>query len=424
MAPEPQSWIPIESLVNLSEPAHSEGSSRSLDPSLSAKLPELEGLLEPRFLVDSGQTRAVRMGNDGQGYVILDEELKELCAKETHEKIARERRKRRSQRRTLKLRRRSKVQRILVASVLVACLAAGFMAWNSDTPSPGVAQAHHRTLADIIPVSVPVVIEGVRTQRLSVASNLREFVKEQELTGLESVNASFSRDDFVAKRSASAMEFRYMKIITIKADGKSVTVNTDGLTVEDVLVQHGILTSEQDVTIPARSEKAYGVQMISVQRVTTATRSEERDVVFAVEKRNDSSLTKGQTKVVRNGVNGRELVTYTQTLQDNQIVSEVVSSTSPITAPVSKIIAVGTKPKATQNGKASFYSAPGGTCAHKSLPKGTIVTVTNTNNGRSTTCRVADRGPFVAGRVIDLSKDTFGAIGSHSSGVIPVALSW
>ncbi len=44
------------------------------------------------------------------------------------------------------------------------------------------------------------------------------------------------------------------------------------------------------------------------------------------------------------------------------------------------------------------------TAAHRTLPLGTKVTVTNLRNGRAVTVRIKDRGPAIAGRVIDLSK--------------------
>ena len=60
------------------------------------------------------------------------------------------------------------------------------------------------------------------------------------------------------------------------------------------------------------------------------------------------------------------------------------------------------------------------TAASLSLPFGTIVRVTNRNNGRSVTVRINDRGPFVGGRVIDLSTAAASAIGMVGSGVAPV----
>jgi rare lipoprotein A len=66
---------------------------------------------------------------------------------------------------------------------------------------------------------------------------------------------------------------------------------------------------------------------------------------------------------------------------------------------------------------------PGGmTAAHRTLPFGTKVRVTNRRNGRSVIVTINDRGPFVRGRVIDLSSGAAGVIGMRSSGVAPVSL--
>jgi len=61
------------------------------------------------------------------------------------------------------------------------------------------------------------------------------------------------------------------------------------------------------------------------------------------------------------------------------------------------------------------------TAAHRSLPFGTMVRVTNTRNNRSVVVRINDRGPFVRGRVIDLTPAGAHAIGM--SGLAPVSLS-
>lgn len=62
------------------------------------------------------------------------------------------------------------------------------------------------------------------------------------------------------------------------------------------------------------------------------------------------------------------------------------------------------------------------TAAHKSLPFGTRVKVTNLNNGKSVIVRINDDGPHIPGRVIDLSKGAAARIGMLSSGVAPVRL--
>jgi len=61
------------------------------------------------------------------------------------------------------------------------------------------------------------------------------------------------------------------------------------------------------------------------------------------------------------------------------------------------------------------------TAAHRTLPFGSIVTVVNNRNGRSVTVRINDRGPFVHGRVIDLSPAAARVLGFN--GLAPVSLS-
>ena len=90
-----------------------------------------------------------------------------------------------------------------------------------------------------------------------------------------------------------------------------------------------------------------------------------------------------------------------------------------------------------QNGVASFYgekwngrrTANGEifntyelTAAHKTLPFGTKVRVTNEANGKSVVVRINDRGPFVKGRIIDLSTAAFSTIGDVESGITKVKL--
>jgi rare lipoprotein A len=88
-------------------------------------------------------------------------------------------------------------------------------------------------------------------------------------------------------------------------------------------------------------------------------------------------------------------------------------------------------------GKASFYAdkhqfektASGAlynhdlkTAAHRTLPFGSKIEVTNINNGKSVVAVVNDRGPFVKDRIVDLSKSAFSSIGNTSSGLISVRL--
>lgn len=94
------------------------------------------------------------------------------------------------------------------------------------------------------------------------------------------------------------------------------------------------------------------------------------------------------------------------------------------------------KVTSTQTGMASMYWQPqktgcrpygmfnpsAMTAAHKTLPCGTKVRVINPANGKSVIVTINDRGPYVAGRIIDLSKASFTKIASASKGVTKVKL--
>lgn len=95
------------------------------------------------------------------------------------------------------------------------------------------------------------------------------------------------------------------------------------------------------------------------------------------------------------------------------------------------------KQEVFQTGEASYYSSKmhgrkmadgtsydrnAFTCAHRTLPFGTMVRVVNKKNGKETVVKVTDRGPFGKGRVIDLSNSAASELGMISDGIAKVEL--
>jgi peptidoglycan lytic transglycosylase len=76
----------------------------------------------------------------------------------------------------------------------------------------------------------------------------------------------------------------------------------------------------------------------------------------------------------------------------------------------------------SQTASGARFNAAGMTAAHRTLPFGTKVRVTNKSNGRSVVVTINDRGPFVRGRIIDLSTGAAGVIGMQGAGVAPVTV--
>ncbi|WP_239124377.1 septal ring lytic transglycosylase RlpA family protein [Rhizocola hellebori] len=107
---------------------------------------------------------------------------------------------------------------------------------------------------------------------------------------------------------------------------------------------------------------------------------------------------------------------------------------TPLSRALERSAAPSKKPTVTTSGScgASYYHEPQGTAngetfdpdaltaAHKTLPFNSLVRVTNPANGKSVTVRINDRGPYIDGRCLDLSRAAFAAIANLSQGVLSV----
>ncbi len=118
--------------------------------------------------------------------------------------------------------------------------------------------------------------------------------------------------------------------------------------------------------------------------------------------------------------------------------STTVRSTAPIVLPSHPAQEIPDSPSANlQEGMASYYGdefhgrlTSNGetfdqqllTAAHRTLPFGTVLKVTNMKNGRSVVVRINDRGPFAAGRIIDLSRAAAERIDMIRDGVARVSI--
>jgi rare lipoprotein A len=111
-----------------------------------------------------------------------------------------------------------------------------------------------------------------------------------------------------------------------------------------------------------------------------------------------------------------------------------IAATAAATLTAGLMLAASTGSASAQCGRASWYAlhsktASGErmnpsamTAAHRSLPFGTKVLVTNKKNGKSVVLRINDRGPFIKGRVIDVSKGAAQKLGFISAGHTSICL--
>jgi len=210
-------------------------------------------------------------------------------------------------------------------------------------------------------------------------------------------------------------------------DGKSDTlVRTWTTSVKDLLAEQQIDIGQQDTITPDLSTvlptdgKAFA---ITITRVAVTEITQTQSIAYTTQYQDDPDLEKGVTQVQQAGKNGVLTKTYKVRRENGVEVSRVLEKTVVTTPAITQITLRGTKIITYGAGKASWYAGVGSmTAAHLTLPKGTKVLVVNNDNGKSVIVTIADRGPYVGGRIIDLSKDAFAAIASLGSGVANVTL--
>lgn len=112
----------------------------------------------------------------------------------------------------------------------------------------------------------------------------------------------------------------------------------------------------------------------------------------------------------------------------------VKSAATAVAVAASLMLGASTTSSFAQCGSASWYALTSKTAsgermnpaaltaAHRSLPFGTKLKVTNPENGKTVTVRINDRGPFIKGRVLDLSKAAARQLDFVSSGVTQVCM--
>ncbi|MFA5785880.1 MAG: ubiquitin-like domain-containing protein [Actinomycetota bacterium] len=217
--------------------------------------------------------------------------------------------------------------------------------------------------------------------------------------------------------------------ISVAHDGKTERVITNAATVKDVLAGLKIVPDPMDEVLPGLDFYPTAGMNIRVVRVVVKTQVERTEVPFLVRVQTDPNLEMGLVRK-QGGRKGLLERTYEIRFADGKEVGRTLVAEKRVSEPQDQVAFRGTgQPtcrcnRGHQEGKATWYGARGLTAAHRTLPFGTVVRVTNLNNGRTVNVIIRDRGPWGGGRVIDLSDTAFAHIASTSTGIVPVRLDW
>lgn len=273
---------------------------------------------------------------------------------------------------------------------------------------------------------ITIILNGKPRQVVVTAMTVDEVIRQVRLRS--------SMSDFVgASRSARVhpgmtIEYRQAVAVRVIHDDKTDRVITNASSVRKMLAELKIDLGAKDRVQPGLDVYPTNNLTVKVVRVGERKETVEKVLTAGTETRRTKTVEFGVTKVIQEGRPGLRVIRYLSTYVDGKRVKRQLLESKIVRKPQPKVIAVGmgfpTCPcnKGSQDGVASWYDAYGLTAAHKTLPKGTVVTVTNLANGKSVNVVIRDRGPYVKGRIIDLSDNAFSRIAPLGSGVVRVKI--
>lgn len=274
---------------------------------------------------------------------------------------------------------------------------------------------------------VVVVLNGSRSVERVTGRTVAEVLKE-----LSVASSGAFVDPAPKDRIGSGDEIVVAQPVesTVVHDGISQSVVTNVLTAGALLRQLGIVLGPHDRVEPSIISYPSPGSTIKVIRVAESVERTTSKIPFKRVTEKTDQLDLGVRKIKTPGAEGVRARSYRIIYEDGRVKKRIFIGTEVVTEPRDEVTLLGTRrpvlKAATnlQSGKASWYSYPGLTAAHRTLPMGTVVRVTNLGNGKQVTVTIRDRGPYIDGRIIDLSQSAFSEIAPTSSGVINVKIEW
>ncbi len=133
------------------------------------------------------------------------------------------------------------------------------------------------------------------------------------------------------------------KQVTLKVAGKSVEVTTTATTIADLLAEQNLSFSDTDEIKPVLTTAVAPGQQITIDRVVVKTSTKTEAVKYTTVQKKNSSLWKGETRVLTAGRSGKAKRMYSITVVNGAVTKKVVVSETVIRRPVTRVVQVGTK---------------------------------------------------------------------------------
>lgn len=193
----------------------------------------------------------------------------------------------------------------------------------------------------MIPREVYATINGEEFTFNSKAHTVEGFLEEEQIDFGDSDYISTPLTTFIY--DGIELDIQHATDFKVTADGKTRSYESLANTVGEALDDAGIKLDEDDIVTPQKDELLTSDLEIVVQRVDVKVEVVEEAVPFETVEKDDSSLDEGISKVVTEGVEGKDQVTYSVTYVDGKETSRKETARTTLTAAVDKVIANGTR---------------------------------------------------------------------------------
>lgn len=187
-----------------------------------------------------------------------------------------------------------------------------------------------------------VTVDGQTREYWTTATTVEQALSELGIRTVDGAQLSVSRSAGLG-REGLALTVTNPHAVSVKVDGGTKTASTHAPTVADLLTQLEITVGPLDRVNPAATTPVTEGLAVTVQRVEHRSVTSTQVVPFTTTKQDDATLTKGTQKVLTQGVNGQRSVTVTEVWVDGTLEGRVESGATVTKAPVTKVVAVGTK---------------------------------------------------------------------------------
>ena len=168
----------------------------------------------------------------------------------------------------------------------------------------------------------------------------------------DSAKLSVSRSQPLG-RAGLALSVTTPKDVSVAVDGRTLSAKTTSATVAGLLTELNVTMGARDRVTPAlKTPITKSGLRVAVARVTQKSITATETVDFATQRKSDSTMYAGETKTLKAGQPGAKVVTYLVTLVNGKVESRKVTGSRVTTAPVTRILAVGTKARPAETGTA------------------------------------------------------------------------